>query len=416
MSVRISASIGGSDRFAGLQFRHRRPTNWYFPTMTVVTAYSLCNALGSSTSEVLEKCEAGRVVTSSPPIVLPFDTTCGVVADPPAPPPSLRMYDSRALRIALMAMDDIQISLRNAIAKNGRERIGLVLGTSTAGLDRTEIALEANATSGAMPPDYSFPSQHSFGGMLSALVQAAGTRGPAYVVSTACTSSAKALAAAIRMISADVCDAVVVGGADALCHTTLHGFHSLGVLSGQACRPFSTERNGIHIGEGAAWLLLEREGDGPAKVSSVGESSDAHSMSAPDPEGRGARLAIEAALAGAGINASCIDFVNAHGTGTVQNDRAEAVAIAESLGVDVPVASTKGMTGHLLGAAGATEAALAIAAMERGVVPPSVGAEPFDASLGINVVCAARRIKLRRALSLSMAFGGNNTAVLVESS
>jgi len=347
-------------------------------------------------------------------MALPFDTTCGVVADPPPPPPSLRQHDSRALRIALMAMDDIRIPLRNAIAKNGRERIGLVLGTSTAGLDRTEVALEARATRGSMPSDYSFPPQHSFGGMLSALTRAAGTRGPAYVVSTACTSSAKALAAAIRLINAEVCDAMLVGGADALCHTTLHGFHSLGVLSSQACRPFSAERDGIHIGEGAAWLLLEREGDGLARVLSVGESSDAHSMSAPDPEGRGASLAIESALAGAGVDASSIDFVNAHGTGTVKNDQAEAVAIAESLGVDVPVASTKGMTGHLLGAAGATEAALTIAAVERGVIPPSVGADPFDASLGIRVVSVARRAKLRRALSLSMAFGGNNAAVLVE--
>jgi 3-oxoacyl-[acyl-carrier-protein] synthase-1 len=384
--------------------------------MPVVTAYSLCNALGSSTAKVVENCELGRVVTSSPPMVLPFDARCGVVADPPPPPPSLRKHDSRTLRIALMAMDDIRIPLRNAIAKTGRERVGLVLGTTTAGLDRTEKALEANAARGAMPADYSFPTQHSFGGMLSALVQAAGTRGPAYVVSTACTSSAKALAAAIRLIRADVCDAVLVGGADALCQTTLHGFHSLGVLSGQACRPFSAERNGIHIGEGAAWLLLERHGDGPARVSSVGESSDAHSMSAPDPQGRGARLAIEAALAGAGVDASSIDFVNAHGTGTVKNDQAEALAIAGTLGVDVPVVSTKGMTGHLLGAAGATEAALTIAAIERGMIPPSAGAAPVDSSLGINVFGAAGRAKLRSALSLSMAFGGNNTAVLVEAS
>ena len=339
---------------------------------------------------------------------------CGVVVDPAPPPASLREHDSRALRIALMAMDEIRIPLEHAIAKNGRERIGLVLGTSTGGLDRTEIALEARETTGVLPPDYSFLSQHSFGGLLSALVRVAGTRGPAYVVSTACTSSAKAVAAALRLINAKVCDAVLVGGADALCHTTLHGFHSLGVLSSQACRPFSAERNGIHIGEGAAWLLLEREGDGPARVSSVGESSDAHSMSAPDPEGRGARLAIEAALAGAGIHASSIDFVNAHGTGTVKNDQAEALAIVDSLGADVPVSSTKGMTGHLLGAAGATEAVLTIAAIERGVIPPSVGAEPFDASLGIHVVRTARRATLRRALSLSMAFGGNNTAVLVE--
>jgi 3-oxoacyl-(acyl-carrier-protein) synthase len=139
-------------------------------------------------------------------------------------------------------------------------------------------------------------------------------------------------------------------------------------------------------------------------------------MSAPDPQGRGARLAIEAALAGAGVDASSIDFVNAHGTGTVKNDQAEALAIAGTLGVDVPVVSTKGMTGHLLGAAGATEAALTIAAIERGMIPPSAGAAPVDSSLGINVFGAAGRAKLRSALSLSMAFGGNNTAVLVEAS
>lgn len=383
--------------------------------MTVVTAYSLCNALGSSTDEVLERCEAGQVVTSSPPIVLPFDARCGVVADPlPPPPPLLREYDSRALRIALMGMDGIRVPLAKAIARHGRERIGLVLGTSTGGLDRTEAALEAHTTSGAMPSDYSFLRQHSFGGLLSALVQASGTRGPAYVVSTACTSSAKALASAGRLLDAGLCNAVLVGGADALCHTTLHGFHSLGVLSKRACRPFCVDRDGIHIGEGAAWLLLEREGEGPARVSSVGESSDAHSMSAPHPKGRGASLAIAAALARARINASDVDFVNAHGTGTLKNDQAEAIAISESLGPEVPVASTKGMTGHLLGAAGATETVLTIAAIARGTIPPSAGAEPLDSTLGIQVVTRARRAQLHRALSLSMAFGGNNTAVLLE--
>ena len=135
---------------------------------------------------------------------------CGVVVDPAPPPASLREHDSRALRIALMAMEEVRIPLDRAIAKNGRERIGLVLGTSTGGLDRTEIALEARETTGALPPDYSFLSQHSFGGLLSALVRVAGTRGPAYVVSTACTSSAKAVAAALRLINAKVCDAVLV--------------------------------------------------------------------------------------------------------------------------------------------------------------------------------------------------------------
>jgi 3-oxoacyl-[acyl-carrier-protein] synthase-1 len=235
--------------------------------------------------------------------------------------------------------------------------------------------------------------------------------GPCYAVSTACTSAAKALASASRLIRGELCDAVLVIGADALCETTLRGFHSLSVLSSQAARPFSRERDGIHIGEAAACLLIERGGDGPAILAGVGESSDAHSMSAPHPEGLGARVALQQALARAGLDASEIDYVNAHGTGTEQNDAAESQAIRAVLPAGVPVSSTKGLTGHTLGTCGALEAILTILAMQHGELPINAGAVPRDESLTVAIVTAPQRARIRAALSNSFAFGGSNAVV-----
>jgi 3-oxoacyl-[acyl-carrier-protein] synthase-1 len=210
-----------------------------------------------------------------------------------------------------------------------------------------------------------------------------------------------------------LCDAVLVIGADALCETTLRGFHALSVLSAQPARPFSRERDGIHIGEAAACLLLERQGDGPAAIAGVGETSDAHTMSAPHPEGHGAAAAMRMAIARAGLSARDIDYVNAHGTGTQQNDAAESLAIASVLPAQVPVSSTKGLTGHTLGACGALEVVITVLAMQRGVLPVSVGAAPLDESLHVRVVSEPGRARIRHALSNSFAFGGSNAALVM---
>jgi 3-oxoacyl-[acyl-carrier-protein] synthase-1 len=215
------------------------------------------------------------------------------------------------------------------------------------------------------------------------------------------------------MLDAGLADAVIVGGVDTLCYTTLRGFHSLGVLAAEPCRPFASERPGMNIGEGAAFLLLEREGDARAFFRGIGESSDAFHMSAPHPEGAGAELAMRAALADAGLDPAAIGHVNAHGTGTAANDVAEAKAIEALFGGKVPVVSTKSYTGHTLGAGGATEAVLALLSMEQGFLPASLRASPLDPNVHIDIVTERRTASISHVMSNSFAFGGNNASVIL---
>ena len=253
-----------------------------------VTAFSAVNALGTTTRDVIDALSSGRSGLGPCALELTFEAFAGEVPTPPPPlPPGLAAFDSRTARLAVAALDEIRPALARALARHGAGRLGLVLGTTTAGLARTETAYQALQRTGHLPADYDFHRQHSFGGLLEAVRRVAGAEGPALVVSTACSASAKALVGARRMIAAGVADAVLVGGVDGLCQTTLHGFHSLEILSPTACRPFSAERNGITIGEGAAYLLLERTGEARAHLLGVGESSDAYHMTAPHPEGRG---------------------------------------------------------------------------------------------------------------------------------
>lgn len=379
-----------------------------------VTAFSAVNALGTTTRRVIDALSAGRSGLGPCVLELTFDTFAGEVPEPPPPlPPRLTAFDSRTARLAVAALDEMRPALDKALARHGAARVGLVLGTTTAGLARTEVAYQALQSTGRLPADYDFHRQHSFGGLLEAVRRVAGTQGPALVVSTACSASAKALAGARRMIAAGVADAVLVGGVDGLCQTTLHGFHSLEILSATACRPFSAERNGITIGEGAAYLLLERTGEARAHLVGVGESSDAYHMAAPHPEGVGALSAMREALACSGVAPSEVDHINAHSPGTKLNDRSEGKAVATLFGDrTVPVSSTKGYTGHLLGAAGATEAVFSIVTLEQGWLPRSLGADPTDSTLGLDIVTARRSRACRRVLSNSFAFGGSNVSLL----
>jgi 3-oxoacyl-[acyl-carrier-protein] synthase-1 len=217
----------------------------------------------------------------------------------------------------------------------------------------------------------------------------------------------------MRLIESDVIDAAIVGGIDTLCAMTLTGFNSLAALSPTQCKPFSSERDGINIGEAGAFLLLERSGEARALLEGIGESSDAYHISAPHPEGEGAELAMRGALQQAGCTPGDVDHVNAHGTGTPLNDIAEGKAIARVFGPDVPVASTKGYTGHTLGGAGATEAAFCLLALEEGFVPQSLGASPLDPRLELDIALKLRHKPLRRVVSNSLAFGGNNVSLVL---
>lgn len=380
----------------------------------VITAMGVSCALGDGAREVFDALLRGVPVTAPPPFRLPFTTVTGRLPGPLDPlSAALAAYDSRLARIALRVLPQVSVQVARASLRYGRERVGIVVGTSTGGLDATEPAYRSYRATGAHPPSFSLRHTHAFDAVGVLLRDTLGLRGPCYAVSTACTSSAKAIASARRLLLAGICDAVLVVGIDALCETTVRGFHALGVLSSAPARPFARDRDGIHIGEAGALLLLERDGEGPARIAAVGESSDAHSMSAPHPEGTGAAEAIARALAEAGLHAEQVDYVNAHGTGTAQNDIAESRALLRTLPASVKVSSTKGMTGHTLGACGTLEAIVTALAVAHGTVPPSAGALPLDPALGLNVVTAPEPCVVRVALSNALAFGGSNACVVV---
>lgn len=381
-----------------------------------ISGYSVCNALGPDREAVSSALLASRTGLGPVPFPLPFETMVGAMAfELPELPSEFAAWSNRPTRIAHRLLIDLEPALRRARARWNPERIGLVLGTSTSGADATERAFTYFSQHGDLPEGYDFRKQHTFGALADVVGKLAGLRGPAWVVSTTCTSSAKPFGSALRMIRSGMLDAVLVGGVDTLCAMTLHGFRALGALSPGICRPFSAERKGINIGEGGAFVLLERSGDGLALLEAVGESSDAYHISAPHPEGLGARLAMERALEQAGVRPEDVDHVNAHGTGTHLNDKAEGQAIAQVFGDAVPVVSTKGYTGHTLGGAGAIECAISLLSLQERFVPASLGVRPLDPTLSILVPETMERRTLRRVLSNSFAFGGSNASLLLRS-
>lgn len=385
-----------------------------------VTGYATCNALGLTRAEVVDALYNGRTGLTKPPFDLPFNTVSGVVRSPlPDLPPELEAWSTRPARMSAALCAQLESQLRVARERYAPHRIGVLLGTSTAGAEATEAAYRAFVEHGSLPTGYDFRRQHTYGAILDVVKRLAGVSGPSWMISTTCTSSAKPLASAMRLIQAGVIDAALVGGIDTLCAMTLTGFNSLAALSDEHCRPFSSARKGINIGEGGSFLLVERTtsaGDNVhALLEGVGESSDAYHISAPHPEGLGAQTAMERALAQAGCDASAVDHVNAHGTGTPLNDIAESKAISRVFGDDVPVVSTKGYTGHALGGAGAIEAVFSIIAIEEGFLPASLGATPLDPRITINVKPERRTGTFKRVLSSSFAFGGNNVCVILRS-
>jgi 3-oxoacyl-[acyl-carrier-protein] synthase I len=326
---------------------------------------------------------------------------------------------SRNNRLALAALTQIRPAVDCAIDRYGSDRVGIVIGTSTSGIAEGEAALRQYSTTGALPETFRY-SQIELNSPAALLGAMLGTSGPVYVHSNACASSAKALATGARLIRMGICDVVLAGGVDTLCGLTVAGFAALESVSPTRCNPLSRNRNGINIGEGAALFLMTKD---PATVAvrGWGESSDAYHMSAPDPSGAGARLAIERALQRAGIAAGDIDYINLHGTATVQNDAMEARVVHALFGADVAVSSTKPLTGHALGAAGAIEAGLCWLAMQdenpRGKLPPHLWDGAADPSLPeLNLVKHGDLIgrPLRWALSNSFAFGGANVALVLE--
>lgn len=328
---------------------------------------------------------------------------------------------SRNNALALAALAQIRPAVDAAIARYGADRVGVVIGTSTSGIGDTEQAIRGYCTDGVLPADFHYDKQE-MGSPAAMLAYELKLAGPAYVHSSACSSSAKAMASAARLIKMGLCDAVLTGGADSLCAFTVAGFAALDSVSAAQCNPMSANRDGINIGEGAALFLMSADADTPNPVALLGwgESSDGHHMSAPDPAGEGARLAMTQALDRAGLQASQIDYINMHGTATQQNDAMESRVIEALFGLETPVSSTKPFTGHTLGAAAAVEAALCWLAMQddnpEGKLPPHLWDGTADPALpALNLVRqgAALGRPLRHVLSSSFAFGGSNAALLL---
>jgi len=335
-------------------------------------------------------------------------------------PAGLQTFDCRNNRLAQLGLqqDGFADAVAQSVGRWGRRRIGVFLGTSTSGILQTELAYRhRDPVTGALPDDFDYAgSQNSFS-VADFVRQALGLEGPAVVVCSACSSSAKVFGSARRMMDAGLIDAAVVGGVDSLCLTTLYGFHALQLTSQGPCKPFDAARDGISISEAAAFVLLERIPDSldadAVKLLGVGESSDAYHMSSPQPEGLGARAAMLAALDAARLAPDDIDYINLHGTGTQSNDSAESRAVAAVFGARIAGSSTKGATGHALGAAGALEAVICALAMQGGFAPAGINTRNVDPALGIQYLVENRDGRISRVLSNSFGFGGTNCSLIL---
>jgi 3-oxoacyl-[acyl-carrier-protein] synthase-1 len=344
----------------------------------------------------------------------------GEVPDPlPAVPDPLRRFDCRNNRLALLVLQQIDDAISDAARRYGTDRIAVVLGTSTSGIADGERALAHRLERGEWPSGFRY-SQQEMGNLAHFAAAYLGLSGPAYTVATACSSSAKVFASARRLIDAGFCDAALVGGVDTVCRLTTNGFASLEAIARDYCNPFSRNRDGINIGEGAAVFLMTQE-PGPVALLGVGESSDAHHISAPDPAGNGARKAMEAALSAAGLQVGSIDYVNLHGTATRLNDLVEGRVVAALFGSSVPCSSTKAMTGHMLGAAGASEAALLWLTLHldysAGALPPHLWDGEADRAIpSLDLAEPGRTLPRKRRsamMSNSFGFGGSNASVIL---
>jgi 3-oxoacyl-[acyl-carrier-protein] synthase I len=385
------------------------------------THYTLTNALGAGVEATWNAIEQGR--TGLAPCkfeTADIPTFIGQIADALLLPvrADLQSFDCRNNRLAQLSLkqDGFEESVFAAIEKYGADRIGVFLGTSTSGIFSTELAYrERPAHDGRLPPDFQYAgtqNNYSLAGFVSHYFR---LRGPALVVSSACSSSAKVFGNAQRMIEAGFCDAAIVGGVDSLCLTTLYGFKALGLVSEHPCRPYDGERNGISISEAAGFALLEKSAQSAKfRVSGVGESSDAYHMSSPHPEGKGAAAAMTAALHQGGLQPSAIGYINLHGTATKTNDAAEGAAVASLFGGNTPVSSTKGFHGHSLGAAGITEIAIAAMALDRGLIPGSLNTQQLDPTISVNYQLKNQVSKMNAVMSNSFGFGGSNCSVLIE--
>ena len=392
-------------------------------TPLVLSHFTATSCIGRGLNETLASVQAQR--TGLVPCkfeTVELDTYVGEVGgvDEERLSAELAEFDCRNNRLAQLGLrqDEFATAVEELAGRLGHRRVGVFLGTSTSGILETELAYRhRDPATGALPANFHYRGAHNTFSVADFARTALRLQGPAAVVSSACSSSAKVFGSARRMIAAGIIDAAVVGGVDSLCLTTLYGFHSLQLVSPLPCRPFDAARDGISIGEAAAFALLERA---PSSLDpdavlllGIGESSDAHHMSSPHPEGLGARAAMLQALSTAGLRPSDIDYINLHGTGTPSNDSAEARAVTAVLGSEVPCSSTKGATGHTLGAAGGLEAVICALTLRHGVMPAGLNTTAADPTLGVNYLLENRRQPVARVMSNSFGFGGSNCSLIL---
>ena len=396
-------------------------------TSLSIRAYTTTNAAGigkTATAHALQAARSGLSANDLPWAPLPcwIGRVAGIDDDAamtsPFPfPAALANYDCRNHRLALLALE--QDGFGDAVAaarqRHGASRVGVFLGTSTSGILSTEFAYQKrDPATGLLPADFHYETTHNLDATTEFVRLVLGLTGPAMTISTACSSSAKVFCLAERFIRLGLIDAAVVGGVDSLCHTTLYGFNALQLVSSEICRPFDIARRGLSIGEAAGFALVDKQhlDHSGLQLCGYGETSDAHHMSTPHPDGDGARRAMQAALASAQLDIGDIDYINLHGTATPANDRAEGRAVYGVFGSATPCSSTKGFTGHTLGAAGITEAAIALLSLEQNFVPGSPTTQAIDADTQCGIVLLGRAGPVARVMSNSFGFGGSNCVLI----
>ena len=387
-------------------------------TRLPISAHTATTALGAGVAPLLAALRderSGLAPVRFMGTLLPTWTGEVEGVDAVALPEASLAFDCRNNRLAWLGLrqDGFITSVEQAKARWGSHRVAVLLGTSTSGLLQTELAYRERDASGALPAGFDYERTQNTQSLGAFVAQALGLHGPAWVVSTACSSSAKVFGSAARLIEAGLVDAAVVGGVDSLCLSTLYGFNSLELLSAQICRPWDAARDGLSIGEAAAFALVERTSEAPQGwLLGVGESNDGHHMSAPHPEGAGAIAAMRAALTDAALQPADIGYINLHGTATPSNDAAEDHAVGSVFGSATPCSSTKGATGHTLGAAGAVEAVIALLALRHGLLPAGLNVTQPDPALTLDYLRSNRHAPLRAVLSNSFGFGGSNASLV----
>ena len=392
-----------------------------------VRAYSATTALGHGRQALADALHARRGGLRRndfgplPDGEAPLDCWIGRVdgvEDAPLPA-HLAQWECRNNRLAWMALqsDGVLDAIQDQVGRHGADRVAVVVGTSTSSIGASEEAyrrLEGAGSEARFPDDLARPIVHTPHSLGDFVQQATGLRGPCVTVATACSSSAKVFAQAARLINAGLADAALVGGVDTLCGSVIYGFNSLQLVAVDPCRPFDTARTGLSLGEAGGFAVVERAtaGDTGLQLRGYGESSDAHHMSAPHPEGAGAQLAMRQAIARAGIDAGEVGYLNLHGTATPANDSIEAAAVVALFPDTLHASSTKGWTGHTLGAAGIVESVIALLALDTGLLPGILHSDTPDPACGPQIRFDNAQREIRYAMNNSFGFGGNNCSLV----